>query len=452
MSLKEKIYYQAPVFFQNFMCTIYGYKVNKKRQGGKFHVYLKKFKENRRKGEEYMLEVQKQELKKFIKHTYENSEFYRQRFNQYQFNIEAENIYKELQKLPILSKKEVIENREEIKIKSVRKIVEGKTSGSTGVALEFCETEEALQKRWAMAWCYRNALGLELNTPHALFTGKKIIALEDNNPSCIWRENKALGQYIVSPYHLHLTHKVEDFYNRLNQKKITWFHGYPSMIAQLAYQIKKIGLPPLRHLKIITTSAENLLNSQKELLEEVFRVPVYNHYNMAEGVSNISQLPDFSYQIDHDYALTEFLPIEKSDQYRIIGTNYNNYAFPLIRYDVKDTASIQFMNNVPEVISLDGRIEDYVELVDGRKFGRMDYAFKNINHIKEAQIYQPSINHLEIRIVKGDNFENKGGTAFIEKEVRKFIQSNQIKITFKIMDEIPKTANKKLRFVISDIK
>ena len=85
---------------------------------------------------------------------------------------------------------------------------------------------------------------------------------------------------------------------------------------------------------------------------------------MAEGTSNISQLPSGSLVLDQDFAYTELVKSKiDEDTYHIIGTNYSNFTFPLIRYDSNDLLTAK-KNDLGElqIISIDGRNEDYVTL------------------------------------------------------------------------------------------
>ena len=144
------------------------------------------------------------------------------------------------------------------------------------------------------------------------------------------------------------------------------------------------------NLKFITIGAENLLVHQKQLIENVFKVAVRQHYGLAEAVANISESPFGELIIDNDFCYLEFIPIDEySDSYKIIGTNITNTAFPLIRYDTNDIATIQRQpDGSTKILSIDGRKEDYIELVDGSRIGRLDHIFKDLIYVKEAQILQ----------------------------------------------------------------
>ena len=89
-------------------------------------------------------------------------------------------------------------------------------------------------------------------------------------------------------------------------------HGYPSQINILANLIGDYGLEKCTpNIKYITVGGENLLDTQKNNIENVFNVKVKQHYGLAEGVSNISELPNGKLICDQDFCFTEFVPIDK---------------------------------------------------------------------------------------------------------------------------------------------
>ena len=94
-------------------------------------------------------------------------------------------------------------------------------------------------------------------------------------------------------------------------------------------------------------------------------------------------------------------------------------------------------------------ILDYITLSDGSKIGRMDHIFKGANHVVEAQIVQKSLNELWINIVKDSNYSDKD-----EKEIQTLLKErigNRIMYRLNYVEKIPRTANGKIRFVVSEI-
>jgi phenylacetate-CoA ligase len=262
-----------------------------------------------------------------------------------------------------------------------------------------------------------------------------------------------MKQVMFSVHHLNEA-TVPLYFNLIKKRKLTWLHGYPSQLSLLAHLIKNRELGDLPDVKIITVGAENMLETQRTIIEEVFRAPIKQHYGLAEGVANISEQCDGSLIADQDFAFVEFIPVDVNNPSlcRIIGTNYNNIAFPLIRYDTGDIALIDWLRDgTPKIISIDGRQEDYITLPNGVKLGRLDHIFKDMTEVQEAQIFQPDIHHIVLRIVKGSEYDKSNQHELVMNETQKRL-GKEIKIEIEYFDRIPRTKSGKLKFVISQVK
>ena len=199
----------------------------------------------------------------------------------------------------------------------------------------------------------------------------------------------------------------------------------------------------------VSIGSESLLAHQKKVIKEAFEVWPIEHYGLKEGVANISQLPDGKYQVDQDFAYVEFIKSDLGENlYRIIGTNYSNPAFPLIRYD---TGDIALLNDDGEILSIEGRNDDYITLPNGVKIGRLTMLFLKATYVNEAQFYQKSLNEVDIRIVPAADYVPDIHEEMILNAARERLGS-EININIKYLDKIYKTKSGKLKFVISDIR
>ena len=197
------------------------------------------------------------------------------------------------------------------------------------------------------------------------------------------------------------------------------------------------------------------LKHQKDLIKEAFGVYPKQHYGMAEAVANISECNFGRLHVDEDFSAVEFLPIGP-DVYSIVGTNFTNYAFPLIRYDTGDIA-YGLKENVScpcgrygrTVASIDGRIEDYIVLKDGSRVGRMDHIFKDMQNIREAQIVQKIPGEINYLIVRGNNFTDDDHRQLLHETKRRL--GDDISVIIDYVDNIEKSNNGKLRFVVNEL-
>jgi len=442
----EQLYLNSPVIIQNLLVNLQGYKLNSTRYNSGFaKIY-----------NEYLLSnpqtVDINSLHSFLQSA-SAVPYWNKKFSQYKINFDlGSNIFEEVKKLPILTKKEVKENIGNIANNRVDdKISYHKTSGTTGSGMVFPQTLSMEHHQWAVWWRYRNLHGINFNTWMGWFGGKSIASINQSKPP-YWRISRPTRQVLFSAHHLSLS-TVESYYQEIVKRNISWLHGYPSQLSLFANLIKKAGIRNLPGVKHITVGAENLLKVQKSSIEEVFGVKVVQNYGLAEGVANISETPDGNLIPDLDFAFVEFIPFDPANpkKCRIVGTNYRNRAFPLIRYDTGDIANIDWKENGDyRIISIDGRNEDYITLPNGVKLGRLDHIFKNIIEIDEAQIEQLSSTKIQINIVKGSNYEERShGIRIIDEAKKRF--GKDVEISIKYVESISRNASGKFRFVISRI-
>jgi phenylacetate-CoA ligase len=424
-----------------------GLKIKRDRFNTDFQVYLNHYRNSD------PCKTDLKQLNDFITEA-QKINFWKARFKQFQLNINLSvDLIKELQKLPILTKQEVKENLESI-VNTVlkEKISYNHTSGTTGCGMIFPQTLSMENKQWAIWWRYRNWHGITPDTWMGWFGGRSIANFNQSTPP-FWRINNPMKQVMFSAHHLNDV-TLKYYFNEIKTRKLSWLHGYPSQLSLLAHLIKKQKLGSLPDVKVITLGAENLLESQRTIMEEVFHASIRQHYGLAEGVANISEHPDGSLIPDQDFCWVEFVPVdlENPSLCKIIGTNYNNTAFPLIRYDTGDLAQIKWQpDGSPKILSIDGRQEDYITLPNGIKLGRLDHIFKDIVDVQEAQIYQPDINNLVLRIVKAPNYDINNQENLIFHETKKRL-GNEIHISIEYIEKITRTISGKLRFVISEVK
>ena len=451
----EKTYSLLPIFLQNIGLTLIGYNINRKRFGQSFLHYLDYYKKNDNLSNDEIFEQRNKRLIKFINFAYNNSDYYKSVFNKIGVVPSDIKSYCDLAKLPITNKKEIKENYGSVYCGSIlkdRKIF-CHTSGTTGSGFKFYSTETADHEKWAVWWRYRLRHGLSLNTWSAHFSGNSIVPINQNKPP-FWRYNYGTKQIFFSIYHLN-ENTVKYYIEELNKKNIVWLHGYPSVLSLLAKLSIQFNCLIDHQIKWCTLGAENVLSNHNTNIIKAFGVKPIQHYGMSECVANFSECVNGNLHVDEDFSAVEFLPIGIDDTYRVIGTNYTNYATPMIRYD---TGDIVRMTNrkcncgLPGRIidSIDGRLEDYIILRNGSRIGRMDIIFKDLYYIKEAQIRQTQKGRILLNIVKNVDYDEKYHKAILDLFYNKY--GDNLSVDIEYVDTIPRTKSGKTRFVISEIK
>jgi len=270
-----------------------------------------------------------------------------------------------------------------------------------------------------------------------------------------WRINAAGHQVLFSEYHMNESN-LRFYAEDLRKLKYPWIHGFPSLMALMAAYVSETKFDLGYQPKWVTLAAENELPSQVSTIERAFGVRPIQHYGSTEAVANISEWPDGRLVVDDDFAFVEFLPMNDG-RFRIIGTNLSNPAFPLIRYDTGDIASLAPASpgSVPAgafgrtVASLDGRCEDYVILKDGTKIGKLDTVFRNITGIAGAQIRQTTPGSLTVIVRPGSAFSSED-----VKQVRRNLLERlgeDTEVTVQVDPHLGEGFQGKFRFVVSSV-
>jgi phenylacetate-CoA ligase len=331
-----------------------------------------------------------------------------------------------------------------------RETLRAHTSGSTGAGLSFPVTWSAHREQWATWWRYLGWHGLVRNTPCLYFGGRSIVPVSQRRPP-YWRRDRASRRWMFSAYHLD-AETARSYLEEMQRSRAPWIHGYPSMVALIAsYALEyRVEIPVLW----VTLGAENVLPQHEQLIERAFGVPPIEHYGMAEAVANVSMCPERRLHVDEDFAALELLP-DDDGRCRVIGSNFSNPAFPLLRYDVGDYAvpaaqgcSCGRPGRVIE--RLDGRLEDYVVTRSGAKLGRLDHIFKDMHHVREAQIRQSRAGEMSIAVVRA-----AGWSASDEAELRAAVRQrvgDEVAFEIEYVEALERTGREKLRFVVSTLE
>jgi phenylacetate-CoA ligase len=99
--------------------------------------------------------------------------------------------------------------------------------------------------------------------------------------------------------------------------------------------------------------------------------------------------------------------------------------------------------------SIDGRREDYVVLPNGAMVGRLDHIFKEQVRVREAQIYQPDLTRVVLRLVGARDFTTRDEQALVST-ARTWLGS-ALRIEIEHCESLPRTPAGKLRFVVSEL-
>lgn len=189
-----------------------------------------------------------------------------------------------------------------------------------------------------------------------------------------------------------------------------YINGYPSTLEYVSDVINNDHYN-FHKIKAIFTSSETLHDRQRLKLERAFNAKVSDRYSSCEGVCSFAQYIDGLYYHNMEDGIVEFESSENG-QARLLCTGLNNYAMPLIRYDIGDMIELdENMSSLPykrlAIKKIIGREDDVVYTPDGKAIGRLDHVFKGLKNIGRCQIIQEDNNTVIFKIETLNGFDKK---------------------------------------------
>lgn len=408
--------------------------------------------------EEYQLE----QLAKLLDHAYTNVPYYTRIFDERGLKPTDIQEIKDLQQLPILTKDMVRANFKDLCAKnySPNQFQRVTTGGSSGTPLElYLERGVTDAKEWAFMKTQWERVDYRFRDKCAIFRGYKV-PVQDN---MFWK-SQLLGRWMLfSSYDIN-DHNITSYVQKLKTYKPKFIQAYPSAISLLAKNLKESDVSNLPKIKAILCGSENLFQVQRKYLEETFNTRVYSWYGQTEKVvlAGECEVSDY-YHIFPEYGITELIDEAgntiKEGTGEIVGTGFNNYAMPLIRYKTADIGTLckkkcECGREYSLLERVNGRSQDIIITKDNSKitltaliFGQHFNAFSNII---EFQLIQEKKGELIFNIIKSDKFNSDDKNEISDKI--KSISHNQIEVSFNYVDSISKTERGKHKFLIQYLK
>jgi phenylacetate-CoA ligase len=458
--LIEKAYFNVPVKIQNIIISIYGYHLYKRRFSRGSKGIVDQLCKNETLSYDEIKLLQETLFLRLVSHAFESVPFYREYSKNKGLKAKDIKSLADITKLPIVTKDLVRNNPESFcsdKYLGERDTFWLSTSGTSGKPLKILCDTESRRHHYAFWTRFRKWCGIDYGAKRATFFGRIIMSPDRNKPP-FWRYDLFGRNYLFSSYHMSETN-VKYYYNKLAALNLPELIGYPSSLYTLAKYCKKHNLEELRPKAVITT-AETLLDHQRDLMEKAFQCEVFDQYGSTEMVHFVSQCEHGSYHIHPEHGYIEVLD-HKGERAlpgiagTAVCTGFVNMAMPLIRYNLGDQIVIEDKKCAcgrafPVVKQIIGRMDDIIMSPDGRPLGRLDPVFKGLSGIYETQIIQSDIHSLNIKMVVDPAFSEQNMQEFLY-ELRKRI-GNIMNVTITKVDEIPKESNGKFRPVISMLK
>lgn len=392
---------------------------------------------------------QLEKLRKIVSHARENIPYYQEKIP-----LEI-NRLADIRNIPLLDKDELRNHSKEFMWnKGLHQRL--KTSGgSTGAPISLLKDSSGMSQEMAATWRGYNWAGVNIGDRQARFWGLPRGTREK------WRSR--LIDFVCNRIRITAFNYDRESFEKAHQKLIRfkpdYFYGYVSIIREFAQFLEDAGksLP----VKTVITTSEVLSDTDRELISRVFQAKVFDEYGCGEVGTIAHECELGGRHLNSENVLIEIInekgePVEEGTPGEIVVTDLTNFSMPLLRYRIKDWASISRGDclcgrSLPILQKIHGRQYDSLENSLGKRFHGEFFLYIAedakklgliINGLQFTQYKDLSI---EVHLVCATGQFSQISKYFDERLTSDF--DRQLQYQFKQVDRIEREPSGKLRVV-----
>ena len=447
--LNRKIFKTVLKILTPFIPTRYMY-------GNKFYQIKNSIKQSEFISEKNHREITERKLALLFQNAFENVEYYKNIFEQ--IGIASSSDFEHLdcidlsKSLPFIDKNEV-KQYYQLFISKNKRILKDyvSTGGTSGEPFYFYINSDRSSIEWAFMVDQWSRIGFNLNSKRVSFRGYKIESLYIDDP--ILKERRFSSFRLSDKY-------LNEIWNYLLSYDPDFIYAYPSAAYIVAKFVRNNSAQLPKSLKGVLIGSENIYESQRNFIENIFGVKTFAWYGHSEKLVLAGECEHERYYHAYpQYGYVEFInqnneTAKPGEFAEIVGTGFINTVMPFIRYRTGDWCIYlgdrckKCKRNYPIFKEVQGRWTQ--EMLVGRDSNLISMSAINI-HSKEFekvarfQYYQEKAGQATLKLVPNRSF-SKADKDKIHKLIQEKLKDT-IRLDVRLVNEIPNTASGKFKFI-----
>jgi phenylacetate-CoA ligase len=413
------------------------------------------------KPQEELEELKFRKLKELLLHAQRNIPFYADRFATAGFNPAKMQCIDDFKVLPLLTKKEIRENLEDLKWKNCPGgLHRYNTGGSSGEPLIFYfdrrrQAYDAAARALAHRWW-----NVDIGDRELYLWGSPLeISKQDRVKSF---RDRLMNQLLISAFEIS-PRQVPWIVKQIETFKPKCIFGYPStihlfcrMAAKEKLNLKNLGV------EVIFCTAEMLYEHLRQEIRHSFGgIPVADGYGSREGGFISHECSEGIHHIMDPNYVIEFINNGKEasngEDGEITITHLDAWGMPFIRYVTGDVGragaeKCRCGRGFSTISAVQGRVTDFLVTPDGRWQHALSviYILRDIEGVVEFRIIQKDVDDIRVLLRTHEDRYPKDGNEQIVRGIKKRM-GESIGVTIEPVQEMPKDASGKYRYVVSHV-
>ena len=366
----------------------------------------------------------------------------------------------DLRRLPTMNKQDASANRERLVWRGVPGgVFKYNTGGSSGATLIFFFGRERQASDAAGRIRARRWWGVEFGEPEVFLWGAPVELNKTDRIKTL--RDRLLNQLVLNAFEMSVAN-MDTYIEAIQRFDPACMYGYASSMALLAGRVRERGLKlKLPRLKVICTTGEPLFPHQRELISEVFGVPVANEFGSRDVGLTALESPAGQMLLLSESIILEVLdpdghPVAPGEVGEAVMTGLCSSAQPFIRYRTGDMVRAsdepckqgRGLHVLGEVI---GRSTDFIVRADGTVMHALAiiYVFRAVPGVQEFKFIQHTTEDAEALVVPSPVLEDAMRERIVAG-VRARL-GDSVRVDVKTVEQIPPDASGKFRYVVSHV-
>ena len=387
-------------------------------------------------------DYQLKKLKDLVNHAYTYSDYYRKTFNSIKVTPSDIKTLEDIEKLPIITKSELISFNSEIHSSfKFKKNFTAKTSGTSGESLVFTRNEYSDSFNRAV-----------INHNYESYNVKPW----DRN-GYFWGFNSSYKQRLKAKFLDFLQNRFRVFsyteselYKFIKKlKKAKYLHGYSSSIYQTAKAINNGNILGPKKMMMVKGTSENIFDYYQPEIIKAFGTKMISEYGAAESGIIAFECPFENMHINMEGVIVEEINNE------ILVTNLHMLSFPIIRYRLGDYIKLKSKDSTCKCGKKHVMLSEVIGRIGETVYGINNiypslyfyYIFKNISQSHnlnlEYQVIQEEKGLLTFKIASTLTYQEE---KILAREIDKYFK-NDIHYTIKNSTKFKVQKGKKKSFI-----
>lgn len=395
-------------------------------------------------------------LRRLIAYVVDHVPYYRELFARERLDLRDIQGLSDLPKIPVLTREILLERFEDLKSNEFGKHAShmGQSGGSTGERRRFWLSQRCRDLEFAAVYRHYDSAGYRDGDRCAAL----YFPLEGELAGRLywddWKSRmRCLNTRLLNRHYLHeLVGAAVSF-----RAEVLW--AYPSHLELFVRYVEETGDDRFRP-RVVITNAEVLYERQRAHAHRVLGCDVFDWYGLGEHVAAAAECERHGYHIPEEILAVEILADGKEapegESGEIIGTCFENYAQPLIRYRTGDYASRRH-DRCPcgrahsMLREIGGRTQDIISTPEGgwRAFRHGLFGVELVPGLKAVQLEQLEVRRFVARAVAPQGLNEETRSLLARRVVEAIGFEAAVEVV--LVEDIPRTERGKRRLVISRV-